>query len=99
MRRRDAGRPRPGAMKAGPRSQGGGQLRLLSMVPVGGRGSAALRAARRRGLFAALEPFFLVVFFFFFGVAFFFAAFFLVAFFFFAIRHAPLLSDVFAFTR
>src|SRR3954451_12372969 len=97
MRRRDAGRARPGAMKAGPRSQGGGQLRLLSMVPVGGGGSAALRAARRTGLFAALEPFFLVVFFF--GVAFFVAAFFLVAFFFFAIRHAPLLSDVFAFTR
>jgi hypothetical protein len=76
----------------------GDQLLLLSMVPVGGGGSATLGAALRTGFLAAFDTFFFVAFFFgaAFFAAFFLVAFFLVAFFFFAIRRAPLLCDVFA---
>jgi hypothetical protein len=60
------------------------------MVPVGGGGSATLRAALLMGFFA-FDTFFFAAFFF---VAVFFVAFFFVAFFF-AIA-SPLLCDVFA---
>jgi hypothetical protein len=89
-------------------------LWLLSIVPVGGGGSAARRVALRIGFVAAFERCLVAAFLFgaflfgaallapfFFVAAFFFVAFFLVAFFFvafFAIRRAPLLSDVFALT-